>query len=52
MATVSSDLSYFHDFHISIYSETISEILQLCVTSRKAESHTLSYTGMTSGDAF
>lgn len=52
MATVSSDLSYFYDFHISTHSETISEILQLYVTSRKTESHTLTYTGMTGGDTF
>lgn len=52
MATVSSDLSYFYDFHISTHSETISEMLQLCVTSRKTESHTLTYTGMTGGDTF
>lgn len=52
MATVSGDLSYFYDFHISTHSETISEILQFCVTSRKTESHTLTYTGMTGGDTF
>lgn len=45
MVTVSGYLI----FMILTHSETISEILQLCVTSRKTESYTLTHTGVTGG---